>query len=332
MKNLSRRKFILSSTILGIGFKFLNPEKLFSRNYSSQGEGTRPVVISTWDRDRKPNLKAWEILENGGNSLDAVEQGVRVAEDDPENNSVGYGGLPDENGIVTLDACIMDWRGRAGAVAYLQNIKNPISVARLVMEKTKHVMLAGEGAKKFALAYGLKEENLLTEKSREAWIKWKESMSKDDNWTGNETHDTITMLAIDKYGNISGACTTSGLRWKIHGRVGDSPIVGAGLYVDNEVGAAGATGVGETIMRIVGSFLVVEKMREGMSPQEACEYVVRRLIEKNKNIMKEPYQAAFIALNKKGEIGAYSVIKGFDYVVSKNGKTEGHKSKFELDN
>ncbi|MCR4418131.1 MAG: N(4)-(beta-N-acetylglucosaminyl)-L-asparaginase [Ignavibacteria bacterium] len=332
MNNLSRRKFILSSTILGIGFKFLNPEKLFSRNYSSQGEGTRPVVISTWDRDRKPNLKAWEILENGGNSLDAVELGVRVAEDDPENNSVGYGGLPDENGIVTLDACIMDWRGRAGAVAYLQNIKNPISVARLVMEKTKHVMLAGEGAKKFALAYGFKEENLLTEKSREAWIKWKESMSKDDNWTGNETHDTITMLAIDKYGNISGACTTSGLRWKIHGRVGDSPIVGAGLYVDNEVGAAGATGVGETIMRIVGSFLVVEKMREGMSPQEACEYVVRRLIEKNKNIMKEPYQAAFIALNKKGEIGAYSVIKGFDYVVSKNGKTEGHKSKFELDN
>jgi N4-(beta-N-acetylglucosaminyl)-L-asparaginase len=331
MKNLSRRKFLLSSAVIGAGIKFLSPEKLFSQSNLIQGKGTRPVVISTWDRDRKPNLKAWEILEKGGNSLDAVEQGVRVAEDDPENNSVGYGGLPDEDGIVTLDACIMDWRGRAGAVAYLQNIKNPISVARLVMEKTKHVMLAGDGAKKFALAYGFKEENLLTEKSRQAWIKWKESMSKEDNWIGNETHDTITMLAIDKDGNISGACTTSGLKWKIHGRVGDSPIIGAGLYVDNEVGAAGATGVGETIMRTVGSFLVVEKMREGMSPQEACEYVVRRLIEKNKNIMKEPYQAAFIALNKKGEVGAYSVIKGFDYVVSKNGVTEGYKSKYELE-
>ncbi|MFN4112145.1 MAG: N(4)-(beta-N-acetylglucosaminyl)-L-asparaginase, partial [Ignavibacteria bacterium] len=231
---ISRRKFIFTSAILGTGIKFIDPSKIFGK-VKYDDVGIRPVVISTWDRDRKPNLKAWEILANGGNSLDAVEKGVRVAEDDPENNSVGYGGLPDENGIVTLDALIMDWRGRAGAVAYLQNIKNPISVARLVMEKTKHVMLAGEGAKMFALAYGFKEENLLTEKSRQAWIKWKESLSKEDNWIGNETHDTITMLAIDKDGNISGACTTSGLRWKIHGRVGDSPIIGAGLYVDNEV-------------------------------------------------------------------------------------------------
>lgn len=330
MKNLSRRKFILSSVIFGAGFKLINLNKVFAGQSAVQDKADIPIVISTWDRDRGPNLKAWEILANGGNSLDAVEQGVRVAEDDPENYTVGYGGLPDEDGIVTLDASIMDWKGRAGAVAYLQNIKNPISVARLVMEKTKHVMLAGEGAKKFALAYGFKEENLLTEKSRQMWIKWKESLSKEDNWIGNESHDTITMLAIDKYGNISGACTTSGLRWKIHGRVGDSPIIGAGLYVDNEIGAAGATGVGETIMRTLGSFLIVEKMREGFSPQEACEFAVRRLIEKNKNILKEPFQAAFIALNKKGEIGAYSVREGFDYVVSKNGKTEGYKSKYEL--
>lgn len=329
MGYISRRKFILSSTIVAAGIKFFNPSKIFGAN-KNDSEIVRPLVISTWDRGRKPNLKAWEILANGGNSLDAVEQGVRVAEDDPENNSVGFGGLPDEDGIVTLDASIMDWRGRAGAVAFLQNIKNPISVARLVMEKTKHVMLAGEGAKKFALAYGFKEENLLTEKSREAWIKWKESLSKDDNWIGNENHDTITMLAIDKDGNISGACTTSGLRWKIHGRVGDSPIIGAGLYVDNEVGAAGATGVGETIMRTLGSFLIVEKMREGMSPQEACEFAVRRLIEKNKNIMKEPYQAAFIAINKKGEFGAYAVREGFDYVVSMKGETNGFKSRYEL--
>jgi isoaspartyl peptidase/L-asparaginase-like protein (Ntn-hydrolase superfamily) len=329
MGYISRRKFILSSTIVAAGIKFFNPSKIFGAN-KNDSEIVRPLVISTWDRGRKPNLKAWEILANGGNSLDAVEQGVRVAEDDPENNSVGFGGLPDEDGIVTLDASIMDWRGRAGAVAFLQNIKNPISVARLVMEKTKHVMLAGEGAKKFALAYGFKEENLLTEKSREAWIKWKESLSKDDNWIGNENHDTITMLAIDKDGNISGACTTSGLRWKIHGRVGDSPIIGAGLYVDNEVGAAGATGVGETIVRTLGSFLIVEKMREGMSPQEACEFAVRRLIEKNKNIMKEPYQAAFIAINKKGEFGAYAVREGFDYVVSMKGETNGFKSRYEL--
>lgn len=159
MGSINRRKFIIASTILGAGVKILNPSKIFGE-MKNNNEGTRPVVIATWDRDRKPNLKAWEILAKGGNSLDAVEQGVRVAEDDPENNSVGYGGLPDENGVVTLDACIMDWRGRAGAVAFLQNIKNPISVARLVMEKTKHVMLVGEGAKKFALAYGFKEENL----------------------------------------------------------------------------------------------------------------------------------------------------------------------------
>ncbi len=332
MKNISRRKFIVSSIVFGAGFKLISFNKVFANKLSFQGKSDIPVVISTWDRDRGPNFKAWEILASGGNSLDAVEIGVRVAEDDPENYTVGYGGLPDEDGIVTLDASIMDWKGRAGAVAYLQNIKNPISVARLVMEKTKHVMLAGEGAKKFALAYGFKEENLLTEKSRQMWIKWKESLSKEDNWIGNESHDTITMLAIDRYGNISGACTTSGLRWKIHGRVGDSPIIGAGLYVDNEVGAAGATGVGETIMRTLGSFLIVEKMREGYSPQEACEFAVRRLIEKNKNILKEPFQAAFIALNKKGEIGAYSVREGFDYVVSKNGKTDGFKSKFELKN
>lgn len=330
MRNFSRRKFIKSISFLTAGATFINPARLFSKMPTSNLSEIRPVVIATWDRSRKPNEKAWEILINGGNSLDAVEQGVKVAEDDPENISVGYGGLPDEDGNVTLDASIMDWRGRAGAVGCLQNIRNPISVARLVMEKTKHVMLVGEGAKKFALAYGFKEENLLTEKSRKRWIEWKEKLSDKDNWIGSDVHDTITMLAIDLNGNISGACTTSGLAWKIHGRVGDSPIIGAGLYVDNGVGAAGATGVGETIMRTVGSFLVVEKMREGMSPQEACEYVVRRLIEKNKNIVKEPFQAAFIALNKKGEIGAYSVQEGFDYVVSMNGNTEGYKSKYEL--
>ncbi|MCX8009644.1 MAG: N(4)-(beta-N-acetylglucosaminyl)-L-asparaginase [Ignavibacteria bacterium] len=331
MKKISRRKFISTSIATTVGVSILGKTDLLKAeklNPKSISE-SEPIVISTWNRGLGPNKKAWEVLMNGGTSLDAVEQGVRVAEDDPANNSVGLGGLPDEDGIVTLDASIMDWQGRCGAVAYLQNIKNPISVARKVMEHTRHVMLAGEGAKKFALKMGVKEENLLTEESRKRWVDWKENLSDKDFWKP-ENHDTITMLAIDKFGNISGACTTSGLFGKIHGRVGDSPIIGAGLFVDNEVGAAGGTGIGESIMRTCGSFLIVEKMREGMSPQEACEYVIRRLIEKNKKMLKVPFQCAFIALNKNGEIGAYSITDVFEYVLTKKGKDEVLKSKYEI--
>lgn len=330
MGKISRRKFIESSAIAGAGIALLGKQTIALDKPSLSGKVEKPVVITTWDRGHEPNIKAWEILSKGGNSLDAVEMGVRVAEDDPNNMSVGYGGLPDETGVVTLDASIMDWRGRAGAVGYLENIRNPISVARKVMEKTRHIMLAGEGAKRFAIANGFKPENLLTEASLKRWVQMKEKGMDMNFRRSDDGHDTITMLAIDNDGNISGACTTSGLAWKINGRVGDSPIIGAGLYVDGEVGAAGGTGIGEAIWRALASFHIVEKIREGFSPQKACEYVVRRVIEKNKNIIKENYQAAFVSLNINGEIGAYSIREGFDYVLSVNGETNGYKSKFEL--
>lgn len=330
MKKINRRRFIESSAIAGAGIALLGKDSLAVKKPLYSNKSERPVVITTWDRGHEPNIKAWEILSKGGNSLDAVETGVRVAEDDPNNMSVGYGGLPDETGVVTLDASIMDWRGRAGAVGYIQNIRNPISVARKVMEKTRHIMLAGEGAKQFAIDNGFKTENLLTEASLKRWNQIKEKSKEPNFRLPSDGHDTITMLAIDKDGNISGACTTSGLAWKIHGRVGDSPIIGAGLYVDNEVGTAGGTGIGEAIWRAVASFLIVEKMREGMSPQEACEFAVRRVIKVSNKYLSTDGQAAFIALNKNGETGAYSVRTGFDYMLTKNGETKGIKAGYEL--
>jgi len=209
----------------------------------------RLTVISTWHFGMPANVAAWQALQRGGAALDAVEQGVRVCEADENVMSVGYGGLPDREGHVTLDACVMDHRGQCGAVCYLPNIKHAVSVARLVMERTPHIMLAGEGAMRLALQNGLEKENLLTEKARQRWLKWKATQAADDLKLDNVGHDTIGMLALDSQGNVSGACTTSGLAWKHHGRVGDSPIIGAGLYVDNEVGAATATGRGSPSRR-----------------------------------------------------------------------------------
>ncbi|MFP4092018.1 MAG: isoaspartyl peptidase/L-asparaginase family protein, partial [Cyclobacteriaceae bacterium] len=238
----------------------------------------------------------------------AVEAGVRVTEAE-DNLSVGYGGLPDREGKVTLDACIMDEKGECGAVAFLEDIKHPVSVARMVMEKTPHVMLVGEGAKQFALAQGFKEENLLTERAEKLWKEW----LVEANYKpiiNIENHDTIGMLALDEAGNLSGACTTSGLAYKMRGRVGDSPIIGAGLYVDNEVGAATATGMGEAIIKICGAHLIVELMRQGYSPQEACEVAIKR-IARQKN--SRDIQIGFLALGKNGEVGSYSLHQGFDY-------------------
>ncbi|MFQ5448162.1 MAG: N(4)-(beta-N-acetylglucosaminyl)-L-asparaginase, partial [Saprospiraceae bacterium] len=228
-----------------------------------------PLALSTWPFGIKANDKAWKIMTAGGSALDAVEAGVKVIEADPENSSVGYGGLPDRDGRVTLDACIMNAAGDAGSVSCLEHIVHPISVARLVMEKTPHVMLVGDGALQFALEEGFKKENLLTEKSLKAWEKWKKK-SKYEPAINAELHDTIGMITIDKAGDIAGACTTSGLAYKMHGRVGDSPIIGAGMYADNEVGGAAATGMGELVLKTLGSFLIVELMRQGMSPQQAC--------------------------------------------------------------
>ncbi len=277
----------------------------------------RPIVICTWDF-HKASAKAWDILRDGGNSLDAVEQGVRIEEADVDNQTVGVGGRPDRDGNVTLDACIMDKAGNCGAVLAMQNIAHPVSVARKVMEETPHVMLAGKGAEQFAYEMGFEKTDLLTEKSKQEWLEWKKT-SKYEPIINIENHDTIGMLAIDKNGDISGACTTSGMAYKMAGRVGDSPIIGAGLFVDNEVGGATATGVGEEVVRTVGSFLIVELMRQGKSPQAACEEGVKRIIAKNQE--KQDFQIGFIAINKNGETGGYCIHPGFTY---RTFSEEGH--------
>ncbi|MBD80598.1 MAG: glycosylasparaginase [Crocinitomicaceae bacterium] len=311
----SRRKFIkkLGVTLPALsilGVQACEAEKETKGAVSVSKKAIKPVVISTWKFGFPANEKAWETLESGGRALDAVESGVQVPESDPNVSSVGYGGLPDRDGNVTLDSCIMDESGNAGSVAFLQGIKNPIRVARLVMEKTPHVMLVGKGAQDYALSQGFKVEDLLTEKARKRWEKWK----TDANYQPEinvEDHDTIGMVALDKNGDLSGACTTSGLAWKMHGRVGDSPIIGAALYVDNEVGAATATGKGEAVIKTVGAFLIVELMRQGKSPQEACEIAIQRIIDKNPG--SKNFQVGYLALNKQGETGAYSIQKGFTY-------------------
>jgi len=311
----TRRNFI-KLTALGSAAIFtsscLTSEKKNVTVSKLQKDIKKPIVISTWNHGLEANEASWKILSKGGTALDAVEAGVKITESDPNNTSVGLGGLPDRDGKVTLDACIMDHENNCGAVACLQDIENPISVARKVMEETQHVMLVGEGAKQFALAKGFKETNLLTEKSKEAWEKWKEE-SKYQPVINSENHDTIGLLALDENGNLSGACTTSGMAYKLHGRVGDSPIIGAGLFVDNEVGAACATGMGEAVIRIAGSAIVVELMRNGMSPTDACKEAVDRVVKKHKDLTN--LQVGFLALNKYGEAGGYSVYAGFNYAM-----------------
>lgn len=276
----------------------------------------KPIVLSTWRFGIEANAAAWEVLSKNGRALDAVEAGVKIPEGDPNERSVGYGGRPDRDGKVTLDACIMDEFSNIGSVACLEHIKHPISVARAVMEKTPHVMLVGNGALQFALSQGFKKENLLVEESEKEWKEWLKT-SQYKPIANIENHDTIGMIALDANGNLSGACTTSGMAFKMHGRVGDSPIIGAGLYVDNEIGAATATGHGEEVIRISGCHLVVELMRQGLSPQKACEEAVMRIVKLTQNRNKElkDIQVGFIALNKKGDYGSYCVQGGFNYAV-----------------
>jgi N4-(beta-N-acetylglucosaminyl)-L-asparaginase len=310
---MKRRKFLKNSSLSTAGIfssAFLNSCET-EKKLMPVTEIINPIVIATWNVPNATN-KAWQVLSNAGTALDAVEQGVMIEEADIHNQSVGKGGRPDRDGNVTLDACIMDKDSNCGAVVYLQNIVHPISVARKVMEDTPHVMLAGKGAELFAYEKGFEKENLLTEKSRAEWLEWKKT-SKYQPVINIENHDTIGMLAIDANGDIAGACTTSGMAYKIGGRVGDSPIIGAGLFVDNEVGGATATGVGEEVVRTVGSFLIVELMRQGKTPQEACEEGVKRIISKNGE--KPDFQIGFIAINKKGETGGYCIQPGFSYRV-----------------
>lgn len=290
-----------------------------------------PIVISTWDFGIAANKEAWKTLAKGGRALDAVEAGVKIPEADMKNHTVGRAGYPDRDGKVTLDACIMDEFGNCGSVAAMENIAHPITVARLVMEKTPHVMLVGDGATQFAVEQGIKKEKLLTPESEKAWKKWlvtakyspKMNIENEQRHRPGSkyNHDTIGMLAVDAKGNISGACTTSGMAFKLHGRVGDSPIIGAGLYVDNEVGGATSTGVGEEVIRNVGSFLVVELMRQGYSPEDACKEAVHRIIKKKPETAKE-IQVGFLAINKKGEYGAYAIQEGFSFAVCDKNKQD----------
>ncbi len=273
----------------------------------------KPIVISTWNFGIAANAAAWKVLSTGGRALDAVEAGAKIPEGDPKETSVGLGGLPDRDGKVTLDACIMDEEGNCGSVAFLQHIVHPISVARLVMEKTPHVMLVGDGALQFALNNGFEKKKLLTKESERAWKEWLKK-AEYKPVVNIENHDTIGIVALDQSGNLSGACTTSGMAYKMHGRVGDSPIIGAGLYVDNEVGAAAATGVGEEVIKIVGCHLVVELMRQGHSPENACRQAVERILRKNPSKARQ-VQVGFLALNKNGEYGAYCIQKGFNFAV-----------------
>lgn len=348
---VTRRKFIraaaLGSTLLRAGQLFAGGGQSANRagggkstntaggSKSANRAGAGPLVVSTWNFGKEANGGAWEVLSKGGRALDAVESGVKIPEADPRIQSIGYGGLPDRDGYVTLDASIMDEAFNCGSVMFLPGILHPISVARMVMEKTPHIVLAGEGALQFALAQGFKKTNLLTPESEKAWKEWLKtsryqpeknienklySRDKDPMPGGPANHDTIGMLALDTAGNLSGACTTSGLAYKMHGRVGDSPIIGAGLYVDNEIGAATASGVGEEVIRIVGAHTVVEAMRSGLTPEEACRKAVERIVrinpEKSKSI-----QVGFLALRHDGSYGAYSIQPGFSYAV-KNSQIE----------
>ena len=302
---MKRRNFIFD--IFSISLMSSLSTRLKAKNFNFT-----PMVrsISTW-KTTEANLKAGLLLDKGIDGLTAAVEGVAVEEENPKNTTVGFGGAPDRTGKVTLDACVMNHLGDCGAVVAVENIVNVARLAKDVMEKTPHVMLAGKGAQDFAISEGYKQTDLLTEKSKEDWKKWLES-EEYKPIINIENHDTIGMLCLDKNNNISGACTTSGLAYKMRGRVGDSPIIGSGLFIDNKIGGAVATGLGEEVVKTVGSFLVVELMRQGKSPQEACETAVKRIVSSNSQENK--FQVAYIAMNKNGEVGSYSIEPGFTYM------------------
>ena len=323
----SRRKFIKQAAVIIPAASILQ---------SCQPKMTekiiKPIVVSTWDSGLEVNKVAWQILRTNGKAIDAVEKGANSIED-TINCCVGLGGNPDRDGFVTLDACIMDEKQNCGSVAFLQDIKNPISVARKIMEKTPHVMLVGDGAKKFAIDNGFKEESdVLSDDAKAEYAKWLEkseykpqiNIEKRQNSetkvpgklsNGDFNHDTMGIVAIDSNGDLSGACTTSGMGFKMHGRVGDSPIIGGGLFVDNEIGGATSSGQGEEVISICGTHLVVELMRMGKTPMDACKTAVERIINVNPEKAKT-FQVGFLAINKNGIVGGYSVQPGFTYSVT----------------
>jgi N4-(beta-N-acetylglucosaminyl)-L-asparaginase len=318
---MKRRNFIFDIFSVGIVSAMSTKLRAVNLNFT-------PMVrsISTW-KTTEANQKAGQMLNKGEHALDAAVAGVAIEEENPKNTTVGYGGAPDRTGKVTLDACVMNHLGDCGSVLAVENIVNVARLAKDVMEKTPHVMLSGKGAEEFAISQGYKKTDLLTDQSKKEWKEW----LKDRDYRpiiNIENHDTIGMLCIDKNNNLSGACTTSGLAYKMKGRVGDSPIIGSGLFIDNKIGGAVATGLGEEVVKTVGSFLVVELMRQGLSPQEACEKAVKRIVSNNSQENK--FQVAYIAMNKKGEVGSYSIEPGFTYMDYVNGENKEIFSKSEL--
>ena len=318
---MKRRNFIFDIFRVGLVSAISTKLRAIDLNFT-------PMVrsISTW-KTTEANQKAGLMLEDGVDALNAAVAGVAIEEENPKNTTVGYGGAPDRTGKVTLDACVMNHLGDCGSVVAVENIVNVARLAKDVMEKTPHVMLSGKGAEEFAISQGYKKTNLLTDESKREWEEW----LKDQEYKpiiNIENHDTIGMLCIDKNNNLSGACTTSGLAYKMKGRVGDSPIIGSGLFIDNKIGGAVATGLGEEVVKTVGSFLVVELMRQGLSPQEACEKAVKRIV--SNNTQKNKFQVAYIAMNKKGEIGSYSIEPGFTFMDYINGENKEVFSKSEL--
>ena len=330
MKRRTFFKFGLTSAAIALlKSNRLNAQTDINKNNDPDLIQKLPVVISTWNHGIQANEEAWGILSNGGTALDAVEAGVKITEADLSNRSVGIGGRPDREGHVTLDACIMDEKSRCGSVACIEGIKHPISVARAVMERTPHVMLVGEGARDFAVNQGFEKYKTPIKEVKKDWKAWKKENKElfKKPKINHENHDTIGMLAMDEYGNLSGSCTTSGWAYKMHGRVGDSPIIGAGLFVDNEVGAACATGMGEAIIRIAGSHTVVELMRQGKHPQDACRIAVDRIIKKHDDV--SGLQCGFIAIDKMGNVGSHAVYAGFNYAFqNQDGKNELVKSEY----
>ena len=318
---MKRRNFIFDIFRVGLVSSISTKLRAIDLNFT-------PMVrsISTW-KTTEANQKAGLMLEDGVDALNAAVAGVAIEEENPKNTTVGYGGAPDRTGKVTLDACVMNHLGDCGSVVAVENIVNVARLAKDVMEKTPHVMLSGKGAEEFAISQGYKKTNLLTDESKREWEEW----LKDQEYKpiiNIENHDTIGMLCIDKNNNLSGACTSSGLAYKMKGRVGDSPIIGSGLFIDNKIGGAVATGLGEEVVKTVGSFLVVELMRQGLSPQEACEIAIKRIVSNNSQ--KNKFQVAYIAMNKKGEIGSYSIEPGFTFMDYVKGENKEVFSKSEL--
>ncbi|HUL43592.1 MAG TPA: N(4)-(beta-N-acetylglucosaminyl)-L-asparaginase [Bacteroidota bacterium] len=322
---MKRRSFLKVGSLAGAS-AFAIPK--LARSSTGFHPPSSPVVLSTWDFKLPVNQTALETLKNGGRALDAVENAIRIVEEDPKITSVGRGGYPDRDGHLTLDACIMDEQGNAGSVVFLEHIMHPVSVARRVMEKTPHVVLAGDGALEFALSEGFKKEDLLTDEARKAYQNWLHD-SKYTPPLNEKNHDTVGLIVLDGKGNIAGGCSTSGAAWKMHGRVGDSPLIGAGLYVDSDVGGAASTGLGETVIKIDGTFLVVELMRNGASPQEACRTAVERLIRKSPQYKDiDNFLAGFVAVNREGEVGAFSYKKGLQYSLLRDGVNAVYDSDF----